>query len=317
MSSKKISPQNTLFNNRSKYRDYNLYTEEYYGGSDCYIYVGKTRYSMAAVQFSVQEQQKPIYGYSSRTYDDIAVGNRIVVGTLKIPVKNKSKGNISTYENMENNSIGKDLNIDVPGWVYGYTPAGKTSKKIIKNRLNNSAPTTKGDVYTTGVEDKRKADNVPKKSTGTIVSTMAARSNISPSETRKRISEVQNKLGVTPTGIYDTKTKDAIKKYQKKNGLNVSSVITPELYNSLGLNKEDGEILEDTEIRLAPSKSAKTIAKVIKGEKVLKEKTYTSKKNSGDKDKEAWAVVQVGATKKRGYVDKSKVKFNKKDVVYA
>ena len=38
------TPKNTFYNNTAKDREHNIYTEEYFGGSDCFIYIDKTRY---------------------------------------------------------------------------------------------------------------------------------------------------------------------------------------------------------------------------------------------------------------------------------
>jgi hypothetical protein len=70
-------------------REENLFVEEYFSGTDTKIYIaGEEQKEISYIQYSVNEQLKPIYGYNSRTFDDISVGNRIVTGVLKIPIKN-------------------------------------------------------------------------------------------------------------------------------------------------------------------------------------------------------------------------------------
>lgn len=113
------------WDNRSHNRNYNLYTEEYFGGSDAFIYIdGKRDNSIAHIQFSVQEQHKPIYGYGSRTFDDLAVGNRIVVGAMRIPVRNTENQTDfnSSYSYRQDEVIPR---ITVPEWVYSYKPEPK------------------------------------------------------------------------------------------------------------------------------------------------------------------------------------------------
>lgn len=67
----------------------NLFVEEYYSSTDTKIYIDDTEQSeIAYISYSLQEQLKPIYGYSSRTFDDVAIGNRIVTGTFKVSIKN-------------------------------------------------------------------------------------------------------------------------------------------------------------------------------------------------------------------------------------
>ena len=116
------SPSSVVWDNRSHNRNYNLYTEEYFGGSDAFIYIdGQRDNSIAHIQFSIQEQHKPIYGYGSRTFDDLAVGNRIVVGAMRIPVRNT--------EDQDDFSLNPSYRVDeviprvtVPEWVYSYRP---------------------------------------------------------------------------------------------------------------------------------------------------------------------------------------------------
>lgn len=74
---------------RTHQLDPNLFIEEYYSGSDTKIYIdGVEQTEISQIQFTIQEQLKPFYGYNSRTWDEIAVGNRIVIGTLTMPIKN-------------------------------------------------------------------------------------------------------------------------------------------------------------------------------------------------------------------------------------
>ena len=67
----------------------NLFTEEYYSSTDTKIYMDDTEQTeIAYISYSLQEQLKPLYGYASRTFDDIAIGSRIVTGAFKVPIKN-------------------------------------------------------------------------------------------------------------------------------------------------------------------------------------------------------------------------------------
>lgn len=67
----------------------NLFIEEYYSSTDTKIYIeGVEQTEIAYINYSLQEQLKPIYGYASSTFDDVAIGNRIVTGILKTPIKN-------------------------------------------------------------------------------------------------------------------------------------------------------------------------------------------------------------------------------------
>lgn len=70
-------------------REENLFVEEYYSSTDTKIIMGDVEQTeIGYISYAVQEQLKPLYGYNSRTYDDVAIGNRIVTGVFKVPIKN-------------------------------------------------------------------------------------------------------------------------------------------------------------------------------------------------------------------------------------
>lgn len=71
-------------------REQNLFLEEYYCGTDTRILIdGKEQTEVSYISYNVGEQLKPLYGYTSRTWDDVAIGTRIVTGVLKVPINNK------------------------------------------------------------------------------------------------------------------------------------------------------------------------------------------------------------------------------------
>lgn len=124
------SPRTIAFNNASKNRDHNIYTEEFFGGADQYVYIGGQRYEdISAIQWTVRETLKPIYGYASRKFDDIAVGTRIVQGVIKVPVRNTNYDveQNGTYEVSTLTNIGTK---DIPNWVYKYSPETVGTKNL-------------------------------------------------------------------------------------------------------------------------------------------------------------------------------------------
>lgn len=129
------SPQTIKHNNRSKNRDFNIYTEEFFGGSDAFIYMnGKRNLFIAHIQYTIQEQHKPIYGYGSRTFDDLAVGNRIVVGAFKVPVRNTDDSSFSEDWGKDKNTKALPAErVPVPQWVYNYTPEKVSNTIVDKN----------------------------------------------------------------------------------------------------------------------------------------------------------------------------------------
>lgn len=80
-------------------REYNLYEQEYFCGTDTYLMINGTKIDQAvSIQYSVMEQQKPLYGYASRTFNSLAIGNRIIVGTLRVAIGNKEDNDISKFK---------------------------------------------------------------------------------------------------------------------------------------------------------------------------------------------------------------------------
>ena len=113
------SPKYIAFQNSGQDREHNIYTEEFFGGADTYIYINDKLYKdISAIQYSVREQKKPIYGYASRLYDDVANGVRIVQGLIKVPVRNTSFMESLTFS-PASRTVDVE-NISVPNWVYQY-----------------------------------------------------------------------------------------------------------------------------------------------------------------------------------------------------
>ena len=67
----------------------NIFLEEFYTGVDTTVSIDNVDADfIASISYNIQESINPLYGYNSYTFDDVAVGNRIVVGTILIPVMN-------------------------------------------------------------------------------------------------------------------------------------------------------------------------------------------------------------------------------------
>lgn len=107
-------------------REHNTFKEEYYGGSDVFLLVnGKKLNDTSSVSFSVREQAKPIYGHSSRVFDDIAIGARIVQGILRVPVSVRNKEfdidtDVSEIKDIINSHLENKTEVDIPDWVYDF-----------------------------------------------------------------------------------------------------------------------------------------------------------------------------------------------------
>lgn len=107
---------------RIQQREENLFLEEYYSGTDTKVYLNNKQQSeISYISFSLNEQLKPIYGYASRTFDDMSVGNRIVTGIFKMPIKNPEEQD--SYETVIEPSTLEEIN---------------TKNQLEENKKNNT-----------------------------------------------------------------------------------------------------------------------------------------------------------------------------------
>ena len=97
-------------------RKNNLWIEEYYSSVDTKILFNGAEFKNASyVQFSIEENIKPIFGYNSSTFDDVAIGNRLVSGIIRVPVSNlEDNYKLDFYVNIDSD---KNNNDNKPGWV--------------------------------------------------------------------------------------------------------------------------------------------------------------------------------------------------------
>lgn len=157
------NPKNIAYTNQGQDRDHNIYTEEFLGGADTFIYINGERYNdISAIQYSVREQVKPVYGYSSRMYDDIVTGVRIVQGIIKVPVRNTLQNESLTFvpqaESRSENSYSM-----APDWVYNYTPQNSVEDSD-QQYFSNEIPNAKSKINIinykkeSGMEINSKAD---------------------------------------------------------------------------------------------------------------------------------------------------------------
>lgn len=96
-------------------REYNTFTEEYFSGTDVTLYLnGEKLTQVTGLQYSVQEQLKPMFGYASRVFDDVAIGNRIIVGSFKVPITNPTA---NMKVNNSNDIYILNSKINMPSWT--------------------------------------------------------------------------------------------------------------------------------------------------------------------------------------------------------
>lgn len=134
-------------------REQNLFREEYYSGTDTKIYFDDVdQKEISHIAFTIQEQLLPIFGYASRTFDTVAVGNRVVNGTLTMPIRNpehiatvdevikSSKTNFEKndeYNNLEMNKLKEN------DWVDESTGSGKTDGTTDDTKSSDSKGSNK------------------------------------------------------------------------------------------------------------------------------------------------------------------------------
>lgn len=109
-----------------------IFPEEYFSGCDVRIkFNGKILATVSGINYQIQEQHKPIYGYGSKTFDSMAKGNRIVTGQISIPVTevNKLKQILLELETQYKNDMGYG--------VSGGIGSGDEVIKDVDNALNN------------------------------------------------------------------------------------------------------------------------------------------------------------------------------------
>jgi hypothetical protein len=65
--------------------EYQIFSNEYFSGADMHIYIGDIWVDeITSIEFVLQEQVMPIYGYSSYTFDTVARGQRMIQGQFTI-----------------------------------------------------------------------------------------------------------------------------------------------------------------------------------------------------------------------------------------
>lgn len=73
---------NAILNN------YQVFPQEYFSGIDCYIAFNNIPIDkISQLEFALQENIIPVYGYASYTYDAVAHGVRLVTGSFTIPFR--------------------------------------------------------------------------------------------------------------------------------------------------------------------------------------------------------------------------------------
>lgn len=101
----------------------NIFTEEFYSGVDTDVLINGTKCDFISnISYTVQEQLNPIYGYASYTYNDMSVGNRIVVGTIRVPVGSSKDFDKLVVNNKNTSNSSTDATTsNKPAWANNAT----------------------------------------------------------------------------------------------------------------------------------------------------------------------------------------------------
>lgn len=71
-----------------KWREYQIFPEEYFTGSDIYVYFNDVWLDeLSGLSFSLNEIVNPVFGYASNTFDYVGRGRRIVKGQFRMAFK--------------------------------------------------------------------------------------------------------------------------------------------------------------------------------------------------------------------------------------
>lgn len=271
----------TLKYNSGDTREHNIFTEEYFSGADVAIYVnGEKLTHISGLSYQIQEQLKPIFGYASRTFDDVAIGNRIVVGMLRVPIHNPEENSTREIEvivdSVDEEVAEEAKKNNYPGWV--------------ENALSHLQPLS-GSTW--------KASSNPSSAEESRLNSLQSLEGKEFSDELRKTQTQLLKLGyaVEINGFYDTKTKGVVRQIQSDYNLNQSGVLDTETLAVIqGLNTGSFAnlfVAPDTAIRTGPGMTYPTITTLEQSTNVRILRTVSD-----------WFYVQLSNGTK-GYISKT------------
>lgn len=248
---------NYPFTPTDQHREANLFTEEYYSSTDTHIYFNDAEQTeIGYIQYELQEQLKPVYGYNSRTFDDIIIGSRIVTGSFTVPIKNKEKtSDIGQINNTNNNSY----NIVTDNSIDNYN---KQEEENLNNNIDWHGTTDRSLSFTGNNKDKQNTlsyrnnikNNISNKPLNVNINSKVNNANIN-SKVNSTISnedidyDILNKLISLGYDINKNATinkyKDIIGKFQKDHNLSVTKRLNNSTKQAIEneYKKKDGKII--------------------------------------------------------------------------
>lgn len=211
------------------HREANLYREEYYSSTDTKIYMDdEEQTEIGFIQYEIQEQLKPVYGYNSRTFDDVVIGNRIVTGTFTVPIKNKAPQvfNVEPYGGYggELTSGNAQYNLNEENNLYNTDWFGSTARNIDRHNNKNIDTDTLIKLIALGYD---------------------VNTNSSTQQYEKALKEFQKNNDITATGIPNQVTKNALDEQfqmQSATPIDLSGVMG---YDDLGMTRGGKQLYGD------------------------------------------------------------------------
>ena len=263
---------NTLKYTPTKHdRKFNTFIEEYFSGPDTTIVCDDERIdNISHIEFSLQEQLKPIYSYNSYIWDDVAIGNRIVIGSLTVPlINNKENDDINNnvaynYSEETDNQSEQDTK---PGWT-------NNGEQSAYNTENNTNSVTKENSNTT-------TSNAYDKDL-------------------KKVQEILQEIGydVDITGIYDVKTQNAISRYCEINEIEENTINYSESIRNLIINNYNAKCIAiESDVYIAPSTNTRSLYKIKQNNNVIVLATFNN-----------FYYIKIKGENQKGYIPKNKIK---------
>lgn len=200
---------------KTRQTEENLFIEEYYSSTDTKIYIDDIEQTeISYISYSLNEQLKPIFGYESNTFDDVAIGTRIVTGVLKTPICNSSPQSTiedikaralsvtygDTIDSTDDYNESESSKSDNSDWL-GSTNKDNDSTGANVNNSTNGDDETIDSEYITKLEKLELFEKEPEE---VIV--------LTPKTPKEMIKLFQDMFNLNRTGILDWMTKNAIDK---------------------------------------------------------------------------------------------------------
>lgn len=106
-----------------------VYDLDYFSGSQMFLYVGDVWIDeVTSLEYSISQQKRPLYGYASQLYDDVAAGQVIVQGSFTINFKEQGYlwAVLRRFKNVSESTVG-----------FSFDTAGKKARSKQRDRMLN------------------------------------------------------------------------------------------------------------------------------------------------------------------------------------